>query len=71
MIAEYFRLVLVKQVYSSNTLAHRFPSLRFYHHKLALPGLLSPNVAKILVEKFDSKPIGTVKDDIADMMGGK
>jgi hydroxylamine reductase len=36
-----------------------------------LPGFLSPNVAKVLVEKFDLKPIGTVKDDIAAMMAGK
>jgi hydroxylamine reductase len=36
-----------------------------------LPGFLSPNVAKVLVEKFDIKPIGTVKDDIAAMMAGK
>ena len=35
-----------------------------------LPGFLSPNVAKVLVEKFDLKPIGTVKDDIAAMMAG-
>jgi hydroxylamine reductase len=36
-----------------------------------LPGFLSPNVAKVLVEKFDIKPIGTVQDDIAAMMAGK
>jgi hydroxylamine reductase len=36
-----------------------------------LPGFLSPNVAKVLVEKFDLKPIGTVKEDIAAMMAGK
>ena len=35
-----------------------------------LPGFLSPNVAKVLVEKFDLKPIGTVKGDIAAMMAG-
>ena len=35
-----------------------------------LPGFLSPNVAKVLVEKFDLKPIGTVKEDIAAMMAG-
>jgi hydroxylamine reductase (hybrid-cluster protein) len=44
-------------------LAHRFPSLRFYHHKLALPGFPSPNFAKVLVENFGIKSIGTVKDD--------
>ncbi len=36
-----------------------------------LPGFLSPNVAKILVEKFDLKPIGDVKEDIEAMMAGK
>jgi len=52
-------------------LAYRFPSLRFYHHKLALPGFLSPNFAKVLVEKFGIKSIVTVKDDIAAIMAGK
>jgi hydroxylamine reductase len=36
-----------------------------------LPGFLSPNVAKVLIEKFDLKPIGTVAEDIAAMMAGK
>ena len=36
-----------------------------------LPGFLSPNVAKVLVEKFAIKPIGTVQEDIAAMMAGK
>jgi len=35
-----------------------------------LPGFLSPNVANVLVEKFDIKPIGTVEEDIAAMMAG-
>jgi len=35
-----------------------------------LPAFLSPNVAKVLVEKFDIKPIGTVQDDIKAMMAG-
>ena len=35
-----------------------------------LPGFLSPNVAKVLVEKFNIKPIGTVEEDIAAMMAG-
>ncbi len=35
-----------------------------------LPGFLSPNVAKVLVEKFEIKPIGTVEDDITAMMAG-
>ncbi len=36
-----------------------------------LPAFLSPNVIKVLVEKFDIKPIGTVQDDIAAMMKGE
>jgi hydroxylamine reductase len=36
-----------------------------------LPGFLSPNVAQVLVDKFDIKPIGTVQDDIAAMMAGR
>ncbi|MCF8083917.1 MAG: hydroxylamine reductase [Deltaproteobacteria bacterium] len=36
-----------------------------------LPGFLSPNVANVLVEKFNLKPIGTVEEDIAAMMAGK
>jgi hydroxylamine reductase len=35
-----------------------------------LPAFLSPGVAKVLVENFDIKPIGTVEDDIAAMMQG-
>ena len=35
-----------------------------------LPAFLSPNVAKVLVEKFDIRPIGTVEEDIAAMMSG-
>jgi hydroxylamine reductase len=35
-----------------------------------LPGFLSPNVAKVVIEKFDLKPIGTVEEDIAAMMAG-
>ncbi len=34
-----------------------------------LPGFLSPNVAKLLVETFDIKPIGSVENDIQDMCG--
>lgn len=33
-----------------------------------LPAFLSPNVAKVLVEKFDIKPVGEVEDDVAAMM---
>lgn len=36
-----------------------------------LPGFLSPNVAKILVEKFDIKPIATPEEDVAAMMAGQ
>ncbi len=36
-----------------------------------LPAFLSPNVVKVLVDKFDIKPIGTVEEDIAAMMAGK
>ncbi|MDD8013816.1 MAG: hydroxylamine reductase [Acidobacteriota bacterium] len=36
-----------------------------------LPAFLSPAVAKVLVEKFAIKPIGTVQDDIAAMMKGE
>ncbi|MBN1849856.1 MAG: hydroxylamine reductase [Deltaproteobacteria bacterium] len=35
-----------------------------------LPAFLSPNVANVLVDKFDIKPIGTVEEDIAAMMAG-
>ncbi len=35
-----------------------------------LPGFLSPNVAKVLVENFDLKPTGQVKEDIKAMMAG-
>ncbi|MGI5865672.1 MAG: hydroxylamine reductase [Myxococcales bacterium] len=35
-----------------------------------LPAFLSPNVAKVLVEKFDIKPITTVKEDVQAMMAG-
>ena len=36
-----------------------------------LPAFLSPNVAKVLVEKFDIKPTGTVEADVEAMMAGK
>jgi hydroxylamine reductase len=36
-----------------------------------LPAFLSPNVAKVLVDKFDIKPIGSVDADIAAMLAGK
>ena len=36
-----------------------------------LPAFVSPNVLKVLVDKFDIKPIGAVKEDIDAMMAGK
>jgi len=36
-----------------------------------LPGFLSANVAKVLIEKFDIKPIATPQSDTAAMMAGK
>ncbi len=36
-----------------------------------LPAFLSPNVARVLVEKFAIKPIGTAEEDVAAMMSGK
>ena len=33
-----------------------------------LPAFLSPNVAKVLIEQFDIKPIGDVQQDVAAMM---
>ncbi len=36
-----------------------------------LPAFLSPNVAKVLVDKFNIKPIGTVQEDIKAMMRGE
>ncbi len=35
-----------------------------------LPGFLSPNVAKVLIEKFDIKPSATPQSDVAAMMAG-
>ncbi len=36
-----------------------------------LPAFVSPNVLKVLVDKFDIKPISTVEEDVAAMMAGK
>lgn len=36
-----------------------------------LPAFLSPGVAKVLVDNFDIKPIGSVEDDVAAMMVGQ
>ncbi len=35
-----------------------------------LPAFLSPNVAQVLVDKFNIKPIGSVQEDIEAMMAG-
>jgi hydroxylamine reductase len=35
-----------------------------------LPAFLSPNVAKVLVENFDIKPVGDVAGDVAAIMAG-
>lgn len=35
-----------------------------------VPAFLSPNVLKVLVDKFDIKPIAKVKDDVTEMMAG-
>jgi hydroxylamine reductase len=36
-----------------------------------LPAFVSPNILKVLVEKFDLKPIGTASGDVEAMMGGR
>jgi hydroxylamine reductase len=36
-----------------------------------LPGFLTPNIARVLVEKFDIKPIGDVQADVDAMMKGQ
>jgi len=36
-----------------------------------LPAFLSPTVVNVLVEKFNIKPIGTVREDIEAMLAGK
>jgi len=36
-----------------------------------LPAFLSPNIAKVLVNKFNIKPIGDVKENINSMMNGE
>jgi len=37
----------------------------------SLPAFISPNVLKVLVEKFDIKPIGTVEEDVKAIMAGE
>ncbi|HMA75839.1 MAG TPA: hypothetical protein VKO43_00860, partial [Candidatus Krumholzibacteriaceae bacterium] len=36
-----------------------------------LPAFLSQNVLQVLVDKFDIKPVGEVKEDIEAMMAGR
>jgi hydroxylamine reductase len=36
-----------------------------------LPAFVSPNVLKVLVDKFDIKPIGTVQEDVEAMLKGE
>jgi hydroxylamine reductase len=36
-----------------------------------LPAFVSPNVLKVLVDKFDLKPTTTVEADVAAIMAGK
>jgi len=35
-----------------------------------LPAFLSENVAQVLVDKFDIKPIGNVREDVEAIMAG-
>ncbi len=35
----------------------------------SLPAFISPNILKILVEKYDIKPIGEPEKDMAEMLG--
>lgn len=37
----------------------------------SLPAFVSPNVLKVLVEKFDIKPTGTVEEDVQKIMAGQ
>ncbi|MBF0478062.1 MAG: hydroxylamine reductase [Candidatus Omnitrophica bacterium] len=48
-------------------------SLGFKNIRLGptLPAFLSPNIAKVLVEKFDIKPTTEAETDVAAMMAGK
>jgi len=34
----------------------------------SLPAFISPNVLKVLVDKFDIKPIGSVEEDLQAML---
>ncbi|MBN2484034.1 MAG: hydroxylamine reductase [Candidatus Omnitrophica bacterium] len=48
-------------------------ALGFKHIRLGptLPAFLSPNVAKILIEKFDLKPTDNIEPDVAAIVAGK
>lgn len=48
-------------------------SLGVKHIRLGptLPAFLSPNVAKVLVEHFDLKPIGSVEQDLTAVLAGR
>lgn len=35
----------------------------------SLPAFVSPNVLQVLVDNFDIKPIGTVDEDLAAIVG--
>ena len=52
-------------------LALLYLNVKGIHLGPTLPAFLSPAVAKVLVEKFDIKPIGTASEDVAAMMAGK
>ncbi len=45
-------------------LALLYLGIKNIHLGPTLPGFLSPNVAKVLIEKFGIAGIGTVEDDI-------
>ena len=49
-------------------LALLYLGVKNIHLGPTLPGFLSPNVAKVLVEKFGIAGIGTVEEDITDFM---
>ena len=50
-------------------LALLYLGVKNIHLGPTLPGFLSPNVAKVLVEKFGIAGIGTADDDIALFLG--
>ncbi len=52
-------------------LALLFLGLKGFRIGPTLPAFISPNVLKVLVENFNLKPIGEVKEDIEAIMAGK